>query len=93
MSCVLLRTSAFIRAARRLLKKNPDLAADVESALLQLQADPYHPSLKTHRLKGEFRDSWACSAGYDLRIVFQFVRHDGKPAVLLQTVGTHDEVY
>ena len=89
----LLRTNTFIRAARRLLKKHPDLAEPLETALRRLETDPHHPSLKTHKLKGELRDSWACSAGYDLRIVFRFARHAGKPAVLLQTLGTHEEVY
>ena len=49
--------------------------------------------LRTHKLHGELVGSWACSAGYDLRVVFAFVEHDGAEAVLLQSVGTHDEVY
>ena len=36
---------------------------------------------------------WACSAGYDLRIVFKFVECQGTEAILLLTVGTHEEVY
>jgi len=28
-----------------------------------------------------------------LRIVFKYVRHEGTEAILLETVGTHDEVY
>jgi mRNA-degrading endonuclease YafQ of YafQ-DinJ toxin-antitoxin module len=30
---------------------------------------------------------------YDLRIMFSFVKHEGKEAILLETIGTHDEVY
>jgi len=37
--------------------------------------------------------SWAASAGSDLRIVFEMVNYEGSEAILLQTVGTHDEVY
>lgn len=37
--------------------------------------------------------SWACSGGYDLRVVFSFTKYSGKPAILLESVGTHDEVY
>ena len=37
--------------------------------------------------------SWACSAGYDLSIVFDFVQQGGMEAVLLLSLGTHDEVY
>jgi mRNA-degrading endonuclease YafQ of YafQ-DinJ toxin-antitoxin module len=43
--------------------------------------------------KGELQDSWACSAGYDLRIIFQFVEHEKTQAILLESIGTHDEVY
>ena len=50
-------------------------------------------ALRAHKLKGKLAQSWACSAGYDLRIVFQFVHHLNKEAVLLEAVGTHDEVY
>ncbi len=49
--------------------------------------------MKTHKLKGDLAGSWACSAGDDLRIVFEFVQHEGGEAILLQTVGTRDEVY
>ena len=35
----------------------------------------------------------AARAGYDLRIVFELVEYEGSEAILLQTVGTHDEVY
>jgi hypothetical protein len=28
-----------------------------------------------------------------LRILFEFVQHEGAEAISLQTVGTHDEVY
>jgi len=58
-----------------------------------LAEDANDPRLRTHKLKGESEGSWACSAGYDLRIVFEFVQHEGSEAILLLTVGTHDEVY
>ena len=93
MRRLLLRSAAFVRAARRLVKKDSDAAAALEAALASLEEDAFHPALKTHKLKGELAGSWACSAGYDLRIVFEFVQHEGAEAILLQTVGTHDEVY
>jgi len=58
-----------------------------------LAADAFHPQLKSHKLKGKLAGSWACSAGYDLRIVFQFVKHSGQEAILLEALGTHDEVH
>ena len=35
----------------------------------------------------------SCSGGYDLRSIFKFVEHEGVQAILLETIGTHDEVY
>ena len=93
MSCLLLRTSAFVRDAKRAVRKQPELAGQLRQALDLLEADPFAPVLKTHKLKGALGDSWACSGGYDLRIVFSFTEYSGKPAILLQSVGTHNEVY
>jgi hypothetical protein len=58
-----------------------------------LAEDAFHPQLKTHKLKGKLAGSWACSAGHGLRVVFQLVKHKGEEAVLLESIGTHDEVY
>src|SRR5437764_4869628 len=70
MRRLLLRLAAFVRAARRLVKKHPETAAVLHAALEALAEDAFHPALKTHKLKGDLAGSWACSAGYDLRIVF-----------------------
>jgi mRNA interferase YafQ len=89
----LLRSNAFVRAARRVVRKHPQVAEDLQTTLTLLAEDAFHPQLRTHKLKGHFADSWACSVGYDLRIVFRFVPYEGSDALLLETVGTHDEVY
>lgn len=75
MNYVLFRSSAFIRAARKILKRQPELAENVQNTLELLSTDPFYPRLKTHKLKGDLQDSWACSVGYDLRIIFRFVEH------------------
>jgi mRNA interferase YafQ len=90
---VLLRSCAFVRSARKLVKKQPQIAQNIQNTLELLCIDPFNSQLRTHKLKGELKDSWACSAGYDLRIIFQFVEHEGIQAILLQSIGTHDEVY
>ncbi|MCI0360450.1 MAG: hypothetical protein L0211_18390 [Planctomycetaceae bacterium] len=93
MRCELLQSAAFIRAARRFLKKHPEATEDLRATLQQLSDDAFHPRLKTHKLRGELAGSWAASAGYDVRIVFELVQHQGAEAILLQSIGTHDEVY
>jgi mRNA-degrading endonuclease YafQ of YafQ-DinJ toxin-antitoxin module len=90
---LLLPSKAFVRAARRFTNKHPTVATDIQLTLDLPAEDAFHPQLKTHKLKGKLTGSWACSAGYDLRFVFQFVEYKGQEAILLEAVGTHDEVY
>ena len=89
----LLRSSAFVKAARRLVARSPGSAEALALALGLLAEDPFDPRLRTHKLKGPLAGSWACSAGYDLRIVFTFVEVENGEAILLETVGTHEEIY
>ncbi len=93
MRRVLLQSTAFVRAAQRLMKKRPEAGPHLEATFAALMEDAFQAALKTHKLKGDLAGSWACSAGYDLRIVFEFVHHENAEAILLQNIGTHDEVY
>jgi mRNA-degrading endonuclease YafQ of YafQ-DinJ toxin-antitoxin module len=76
-----------------MVRKTPGAAEDLRATLELLSEDAFDPRLRTHKLKGPLATSWACSAGYDLRIVFALVEAEGKAAILLQTVGTHEEAY
>ena len=83
------------RAAKKLARRKPELLDAMEAALKQLEKDPDDPKLRTHKLSGDFEGCWACSAGYDIRIVFEFdrPRKGAKMEIHLLSVGTHDEVY
>jgi addiction module RelE/StbE family toxin len=76
-----------------MVKKRPHDAEGIRATLELLSEDVFDPQLRTHKLKGKLVGSWACSVGYDLRLVFSLVEHEGTEAVLLETVGTHEEVY
>ena len=89
----LIQSSAFARMLKRWLKRHPGQEDNMRAALELLEADAFHPRLRTHKLKGKWAGDWACSAGYDLRIVFQFISHEGGEAILLEALGSHDEVY
>jgi mRNA-degrading endonuclease YafQ of YafQ-DinJ toxin-antitoxin module len=52
--------------------------------------DPFEPSLKTHKLSGNLKESWSFSLDYDQRVVFYFTA-DGN--AVFTDIGTHDEVY
>ncbi|NER24489.1 MAG: type II toxin-antitoxin system mRNA interferase toxin, RelE/StbE family [Symploca sp. SIO1C2] len=76
MKFVLLPSSAFVREARKIVKKNPQTAQNIQNTVELLSTEPFNPRLRTHKLKGELQNSWACSVGYDLRIIFKFVEYE-----------------
>ncbi|AEB10640.1 type II toxin-antitoxin system RelE/ParE family toxin [Desulfobacca acetoxidans] len=80
----------FKRVLKKMVKQDPDLKEKLIDCLRLFVEEPFHPSLKTHKLGGALKGNFAFSLGYDLRVVFQFL---DKNEVLLETMGTHDEVY
>jgi len=57
--------------------------------------DVFTAHLGAHKLSGELLGLWACSCGYDCRIVFALETDPttGGEVILLLDIGTHDEVY
>lgn len=88
-------SSKFIREFKRLKRQNPQLIPQVEQTLQSLTDDPFHPSLRTHKLQGDLSGSWACSIDYNNQILFEFVNNSDADTVeiLLHTLGSHDTVY
>ncbi len=71
-----------------------NLKAAIERTLRLLAADPFDPRLSNHKHRGKLEGTWACSVGYDVRLVFQFVKSAGKDDdIFLIEVGSHEEVY
>ena len=85
----------FKRAFRRIVRRRPELRARIQQAIELLAEDPFHPTLRSHKLKGELAGIWACKVDYYNRILFDFVTNpeSGEEEILLLTMGTHDEVY
>jgi len=88
-------STPFVRSVKRVVKRRAKLRNDIEDTVKLLARDTFAPSLETHKLKGNLAGFWACSVGYDLRIVFDFVQIEGQQqaGIKLLEIGTHDEVY
>lgn len=88
-------SESFVRAFKRIARKDPQLTSKAKKTLDLLSKDCSHPALRTHKLKGKLAGSWACSVDYDTRIVFDFTKNPNsqEEEILLLTVGSHDEVY
>ena len=61
----------------------------LRAALSRLAVDPFDPLLRTHKLKGELDDYWACTVDADLRVLFRWVDDEA----FLVNLGSHDQVY
>ena len=82
--------SRFKRAYKKVAVANPELKSKAAEALETFVDNPYHPSLRTHKLSGRLKGLWAFVVAYDCRVVFQFLDDQD---VLLIDIGKHDEVY
>jgi mRNA interferase YafQ len=91
----LVLTPRFEKSFRRLARKNPSTQKQIQAILLRMSEDLNDPRLKTHHLSGRLSGCFACSCGYDCRIVFRREKSKmtGKEVLVLIDIGTHDEVY
>jgi addiction module RelE/StbE family toxin len=81
----------FERAFKKFL--DYDSKVKTKKVIEKLEINPFDPSLKTHKLKGRLTGLWACKVTDDLRILFEITEDEDGICILLNSVGTHDEVY
>ena len=91
MSFRVIYTKSYLKRATKFAKRHPELLAQYEKALKLLELNPFHPSLRLHRLSGSLSDLHSISINISYRITLEFLIEDGK--IILVNVGSHDEVY
>ena len=91
MSYRLIYTKSYIRRASRFIKKHPELVSQYEKTLKLLELDPFHPSLRLHKLKGRFSEFHSVSINMGYRISIEFFINE--KTIIPISVGSHDEVY
>ncbi|NJO76500.1 MAG: type II toxin-antitoxin system mRNA interferase toxin, RelE/StbE family [Leptolyngbyaceae cyanobacterium RM1_406_9] len=70
-------SSTFKRTFKKRIKGNADLEARFWQKLEQFTAEPFDPSLRTHKLSGKLKEFWSFSVDYSERVLFYFTE-DGK---------------
>ena len=81
---------AFARAYKKQIKNQSELQELFNERVDLFIQDPYHPQLRTHKLKGILKDFYSFSLDYDLRVIFYFASEN---EVIFENIGNHDEVY
>lgn len=91
MSWALVFTEQYEKRALRFLKHHPELEKQYLKTLQLLEANPFHPSLRLHRLSGRLSDLHAVSINLSNRIVLEFIVQDKE--IIPVDIGDHGTVY
>jgi len=84
-------TKKYEKKAKKFLKKHQDLKKKYKKTILLLKSNPFHPSLRLHKLKGTLSEFYSVSIDMEYRIIVDFIIIDEK--IILIDLGNHDEVY
>lgn len=87
----LLFTAHYNRRAAKFLGQHPDLRSTYLKTLQLLAANPAHPSLRLHALRGKFDGLHSVSINLSYRITLELLIQDQQ--IIPVNVGDHDAVY
>lgn len=91
MSFRIIYTPGYNRRAARFLKRHPDLLPQYEKTLKLLEINPFHPSLRLHRLQGTLSELHSVSINIGYRITLELILRNEQ--IIPIDVGSHDEIY
>ncbi len=87
----LLTILTYEKKLEKFKRKHPKLKNQYEKTLLTLTTDPFHPSLRLHKLKGKLQDYYSISINLQYRTMLDFIIQEGK--IILIDIGKHDHLY
>ena len=91
MAYALVFTERYNRLAARFIKQHPELRQQYLKTLQLLEANPFHPSLRLHPLRGKLEGLHSVSINLSYRITLELLIQDGE--IIPINVGDHDAVY
>jgi mRNA-degrading endonuclease YafQ of YafQ-DinJ toxin-antitoxin module len=91
MRYVLVFTEQYTRRAVRFLRRHPELEQQYLKTLKLLEADPFHPSLRIHKLSGRLDGLHSVSINLSYRITLELMINESE--IIPVNVGDHDTVY
>lgn len=91
MAWQLVFTEQYNRRAARFLRLHPNARSQYIKTLSVLEANPHHPSLRLHALKGKLSGLHSVSINLSYRITVEMLITDSE--IVPINVGVHDEIY
>ena len=83
-------SAKYEKKAKKFFKKHSYLKDNIKTIRI-LQSNPYHPSLRLHKLQGNLKDFYSVSIDMEYRIIIDFIIVDKR--IILIDIGSHNEVY
>lgn len=84
-------TDDFKKKALKFFKRHPDAYERYKKTMVILEDNPFHPSLRLHKLQGKKSDYHSVSITMSYRLIIEFIITDKE--IIPMDIGTHDEVY
>lgn len=78
-----------ITELKKIKRKQPLLFKKIQKQLKIFKEDIKHPSLRTHKLKGNLSNTWSISIEGNVRFVYTIKNNEA----IFFKLGNHDEVY
>lgn len=74
---------------KKIKQKKPLLSKKIQKQLKIFKENIKHPSLRTHKLKGNLSSTWSISIEGNVRLVYTIKNNEA----IFFKIGNHDEVY
>jgi len=87
----LIFTASYVKRAKKFFKHHPELLKHYDKTLKLLEVNPYHPSLRLHKLEGKLSELYSVSINISYRITLDFIINQDK--IIPINIGTHQDVY
>jgi len=84
-------TESYEKRAKKFTKKHPELLAQYEKTLRLLEVNPFHPSLRLHKVNIHGTEVISISINMSYRITIDFIIE--KEQIIPINIGSHDDIY
>lgn len=82
-------SSEVITELKKIKQKHPLLFKKIQKQVKIFQENIKHPSLRTHKLKGNLINTWSISVEGNFRMIYTVKNNEA----IFFKIGNHDEVY
>ncbi len=86
-------TPQLIKKISKLKRQQPKTFQKIQKQLTIFQANSRHPSLRTHKLTGQLKNSFSISIERNLRMIYYLTENKQTLIAVFFALGTHDQVY